>query len=80
MKTAPRLLFILAALLLAGPSASAETQRVTDDGSLRRALRDLEAGDVVEIAMAPGVASLNLATAVAVVLYRWRLRAPIEDR
>jgi hypothetical protein len=50
MKTAPRLLFILAALLLAGPSASAETRRVTDDGSLRRALRDLEPGDVVEIA------------------------------
>lgn len=35
---------------------------------------------VVSIPMAPGVASLNLATAVAVVLYRWRLRAPIEDR
>lgn len=48
-------------------------------GSERRGLSDqllARAGDRLTIPMEPGISSLNLATAVAVVLYTWRLGHP----
>lgn len=50
------------------------SERAGVGASLRR-----RADALVAVPMEPGVSSLNLATAVAVALYRWRLQDPSQD-